>query len=191
LVYYKKGNKMPVIKNKDECCVYKAPVESEIVVTGVECNDGCKTEPTNNCGITHPKGSGTLAGCKSTTLPHFGVVLAEAREGTCRTFGYYTSGNTEEYENVCGGIDKLIAEEVVVPCDTKTVFTTESCDCFEVKEESEAADVAQDALIAANVDNTDTGVITVVDGKVYTTLEDGTQVLQGDAEYDLAGNLLS
>jgi hypothetical protein len=115
-----------------ECCVWVPEKESPPKEVDVACVEDCASQPTNGCGLTHPEGSGTLAGCKSTVLPHFGVVMNK-RSGKCRQFGYYTSGNTEEYENECGSIDKLKHTTKTKPCTKETTYTVESCDCFENK----------------------------------------------------------
>ena len=91
------------IMNDSGCCVFVPTPESPIEERDIVCGEVCVSVPTNDCGLEHPEGSGTLAGCKSTTLPHFGVVINK-RNGICRQFGYYTSGNTEEYEDECGVI---------------------------------------------------------------------------------------
>ncbi len=132
-----------------ECCVWVPEKESPPTLVPVDCVDDCYSEPTNGCGLTHPEGSGTLAGCKSTTLPHFGVVMNKQKNG-CRTFGYYTSGNTEEYENECGAIDKLKHTAKVKPCSKEITYTTESCDCFDEKAADKATDTKQTADIATN-----------------------------------------
>ena len=137
------------IKNDSGCCVYVPTPESPVKLVPTDCTDDCASQPTNPCGLTHPDGSGTLAGCKSTTLPHFGVVMNK-RAGTCRQFGYYTSGNTEEYENECGAIDKLKHTVKQKPCVSETTYTTESCDCFDSKTAQATTDATQDAAIALN-----------------------------------------
>jgi hypothetical protein len=68
------------------------------------------------------------------------------RAGKCRQFGYYTSGNTEEYENECGTIDKLKHTVKTKPCTKETTYTTESCDCFGNK----ASATANQAAAATN-----------------------------------------
>ena len=179
---------MPIVKNDEDCCVYKAPNESGVILNDTECVTECNTTPKDTCGATHPVGSGTIAGCNSTTLPHFGVTMGK-REGNCVPFGYYTSGNTKDYENLCGDMEDLSYEEVIgecvtsityssgcrVPCPDKVV-TQDALDA--VIDAQAAIDAAQDENIAANVDNTDTGNIVVEDGVVYTTLEDGAKVPQ-------------
>ncbi len=132
------------IKNDSGCCVYAPTPESPATIIDTPCIDDCASVPTNGCGLTHPDGSGTLAGCKSTTLPHFGVVMNK-RAGLCAQFGYYTSGNTEEYENECGSLDKLDHTIQQKPCTTETTYTTTSCDCFD----GATTDATQDAAIAA------------------------------------------
>ena len=114
----------------DECCVWVPGKESPVKEIDVACADDCGAQPTNGCGMTHPDGSGTMAGCKATTLPHFGVVMNK-RAGKCRQFGYYTSGNVTEYENECGGIDKLSHVVKNKPCVKETTYSVESCDCFD------------------------------------------------------------
>ena len=128
-----------------ECCVWVPEKESPAQELDNVCGDDCFSEPTNGCGLKHPEGSGTLAGCKSTVLPHFGVVMNKKRAGRCTAFGYYTSGNTEEYENECGSLDKLKHTMKTKPCSKETTYTTESCDCFDTK----TATAANAATIAA------------------------------------------
>jgi hypothetical protein len=184
---------MPITKNADGCCVYTPTPESKIIETVKKCTSSCKSEPANTCGITHPECSGTLAGCKSTTLPHFGVVMNEAPEGRCRPFGYYTSGNTEEYEGVCGDIQKLSCEKIEQPCAKKIVLSTEPCDCFENKAAAGVVDAAKlqelEDKIAANEDNTVVDTI-IENNKVYNVLEDGTKVEVHDVAVDLEGKLV-
>ena len=115
-----------------ECCVWVPGKESPVKIVDVTCDDACMVNITNDCGITHPDGSGTLAGCKATVLPHFGVVMNK-RVGTCHRFGYYTSGNVDEYENECGGIDKLSHTVTQKTCAKETKYTVESCECFDNK----------------------------------------------------------
>jgi len=111
-----------------DCCCYESQPESGIINRRVDCNfDECVDTPTNRCGLTHPKGSGTIAGCNSTTLPHFGVILGE-RDGSCRPLGYYTSGNTTEYEDICGNMGELSCTEIVEPCVTRYEYEYEECD---------------------------------------------------------------
>jgi hypothetical protein len=176
------------LKKVNECCTWIPEKESPAQEKVRGCVDTCKTGPSNGCGMTHPVGSGTLAGCKSTTLPHFGVVIGEAREGRCKPFAYYTSGNTEEYEGVCGDTQKLSHEEVEQPCAKKVVLSTEPCDCFENKEAAAKLEELEEK-VAANEDNT--VVDTIVEGdKVYNVLEDGTKVEVHDVSVDLEGNLV-
>ena len=136
------------IKNDSGCCIFAPLPESPVSEIDVPCVDDCASQPTNPCGLTHPDGSGTLAGCKSTTLPHFGVVMNK-KAGICRQFGYYTSGNTEEYENECGSLDKLDHTIQQKPCVTETTYTVESCECFDGPTNGTTKDVAQDQAIAA------------------------------------------
>jgi len=72
------------------------------------------------------------------------------KAGICRQFGYYTSGNTEEYENECGAIDKLDHTVQTLPCVTETTYTVESCDCFEEKAADKVVDTTQTTNIATN-----------------------------------------
>ena len=107
-----------------ECCVWVPEKESPAQELDNACVDTCNVGPSNGCGITHPDGSGTLAGCESTTLPHFGVsIVAKARKGRCKPFAYYTSGNTKEYENECGTIDKLAHTTKTKTCGKETTYT--------------------------------------------------------------------
>ena len=117
-------------KNDSGCCVYVPLPESPVKEIDIPCVEDCASQPTNPCGMTHPDGSGTLAGCKSTTLPHFGVTMNK-RAGKCRQFGYYTSGNVDEYENECGSIDKLSHTVKTKPCTKETTYAVTSCDCFD------------------------------------------------------------
>jgi hypothetical protein len=185
---------MPVVKNEADCCVYKPTPESEVIVNEVGCTtDECNTGNTvNGCGIETLPCAGTIAGCNSQSAPHVGVIFE--MEGSCRKFAYWTSNNTKEYENVCGGMDKLSCEEVEVPCAKDVKLTTESCDCFENKGGAggvvDAAKLAElEAKIAANEDNT--VVNTIIEGdKVYNVLEDGTKVEVNDIAVDLEGKLV-
>ena len=113
-----------------ECCVWVPGKESPVKIVDAKCDDECMVNIKDTCGRTHPDGSGTLAGCKATVLPHFGVVMNK-RTDTCHRFGYYTSGNVDEYENECGSIDKLSHTVTQKPCAKETKYTVESCDCFD------------------------------------------------------------
>ena len=137
------------IKNDSGCCVFVPTPESPAKLVPLACEEPCEVQPTNRCGLTHPEGSGTLAGCKSTVLPHFGVVMNKRAE-TCHRFGYYTSGNTEEYENECGAIDKLSHTATQKPCTKQIDYTVESCDCFDERTADADTDATQDAAIALN-----------------------------------------
>jgi len=141
------------VKNDSGCCVYVPLPESPVMEVDTECNSGCNSAPTNPCGMDHPVGSGTLAGCKSTTLPHFGVVM-NTRKGTCSKFAYYTSGNTEEYENECGGIDRLSAREIRRKCTVDVKYRAESCDCFDNADANEADEEAMALMADAVMTNT-------------------------------------
>jgi len=136
-------------KNDSGCCIYVPLPESPVKEIATTCVDDCGSVPTNPCGMVHPDGSGTLAGCKSTTLPHFGVTMNK-RAGKCRQFGYYTSGNVDEYENECGSIDKLTHTVKTKPCTKETTYAVESCDCFDGKTKS-AANKAAAATNAATI----------------------------------------
>jgi hypothetical protein len=183
---------MAKIKVK-ECCVWVPEKESPAQIIDNACVDTCNVGPTNGCGIETPEGSGTLAGCKSTTLPHFGVVMNEAPKGRCRPFAYYTSGNTEEYEGVCGDTQRLSHEKIDQPCAKKIVLSVESCDCFENKAGGGVVDAAKlkelEDKIAANEDNTVVDTI-IENEKVYNVLEDGTKVEVHDIVVDLEGKLV-
>ena len=117
---------MELVKNEHDCCVWEPTEESEVIERTPECDTDCMIQPESNCGLEHPVGSGTLAGCKATTLPHFGVVLSK-RDDTCHAFGYYTSGNTEEYEGVCGDIQLLEHTVTTEPCVTTIAYTATPC----------------------------------------------------------------
>lgn len=111
----------------DECC-YDSQPESGIISVHRECTvPSCMEEYKNHCGLTHPVGSGTIAGCNSTTLPHFGVSMG-AKDGTCRSRGYYTSGNCVEYEDLCGNMGALSHNVIVDPCATEVVYDYTECD---------------------------------------------------------------
>jgi len=181
---------MPIIKNDAGCCVYERTPESEIVVLEREQTTGCNTGNTvDMCGIETLPCAGTLAGCKSQSLPHVGVIM----EHGGKKFAYYTSNNTEEYEGVCGDIQKLSCEEIEQPCAKKVVLSAEPCDCFENKANAGVVDAAKlqelEDKIAANEDNT--VVDTIIEGdKVYNVLEDGTKVEVHDIAVDLEGKLV-
>jgi hypothetical protein len=144
------------------------------------------------CGIETLPCAGTIAGCKSQSLPHIGVIMDHCG----KKFAYYTSNNTEEYEGVCGDMQKLSCEEIVQPCVTGVVLSAEPCDCFENKAAAGgggAIDAAKlkelEDKIAANEDNT--VVDTIIEGdKVYNVLEDGTKVEVHDIAVDLEGKLV-
>jgi len=137
-----------VIQNDSGCCVYVPLPESPVKLVPLDCNEPCPIPIENDCGIVTPDGSGTLAGCKSTTLPHFGIVMNK-RTDTCRRFGYYTSGNTEEYENECGAIDRLKHTVKQVPCSKEIIYTVDSCDCFDSRAADAITDANQNAKITA------------------------------------------
>jgi len=123
----------------DECCVWVPGKESPVKEIADVCVDTCKDGPSNGCGLTHPDGSGTLAGCEATTLPHFGVVMNK-RAGKCKQFGYYTSGNTKEYESECGNIDALSATVKTKACGKDVTYSVSDT----------SSDAAQTAAIAKN-----------------------------------------
>ena len=123
----------------DECCVWVPGKESPVKEIDVVCDDVCKDGPSNGCGLTAPEGSGTLAGCESTVLPHFGVVMNK-RAGKCKQFGYYTSGNTKEYESECGNIDALAHTTKTRACGKDVTYTVTDT----------SSDAAQTAGVKAN-----------------------------------------
>ena len=147
--------------------VCKAPVicpESPVVIVDRPCVTSCCDVVVSPCGATHPVGSGTIAGCNSTTNPHIGVIMGKT-EGNCVPFAYYTSGNTKDYENNCGNLDQLSHVETKAECCPPVVaYDSVSCDCFE--------------LVDGNGGDDDNTVQNIVDinGVKYMILEDGTQV---------------
>jgi len=130
-----------------ECCVWVPEKESPAQEIDNACVDTCNVGPSNGCGLTHPDGSGTLAGCKATTLPHFGVsIVATARKGRCKPFAYYTSGNTEEYENECGELDQLKHTTKTKTCGKETTYTVSAGSPTNTKQ---TADIAKNTAAIA------------------------------------------
>jgi len=188
-----------------DCC-YESNPESGIIDRDIECTEICTDECVDPCGLTHPVGSGTIAGCNSTTLPHFGVFMGP-KDGTCRDRCYYTSGNCIEYEDLCGNMGELEHSVIVKPCATEVKYEYTPCDpCNgsgggvynnynpaqdDVQNDrldnlearvtvNEVKNTAQDAAIADNVDNS--VIDHVLENDVFKAVyEDGTKE-------DLIGN---
>lgn len=163
-----------LIKNEQGCCEWVSCNESPVQKIEAECNTDCCDRVANPCGYTHPAGSGTIAGCKSTTPPHFGVVMQETK-GNCTNFAYYTSGNTTDYENTCGTLDKLTYKEKLADCcPVVGEYSTESCDCFE------------NAASSSDEDNTIVNIVDA-DGVKKMVFEDAS-TLDMPEYTDLTGN---